>query len=307
MIPPLPVHQLPEFYKRKGGSASLQEKLLAQYEPSRKKSMWCRVCAQQFESKEELDEHRASLQHQKAVELDSATSSCAMCRKQFTSPLQLKEHKEGKMHKEREAKAEERRQELAAGRKAFGGGAGGRGSGSVSFGGAAQGRAEAREREAAKAEKRGKSHSKTSARDNRYPQEESAADESSRPRGGGGVCFDFQKGKCSRGDKCSFQHVLEGSDGGRGGGRGGGGGGGRGVGRAPVRGKGVPLGDRGDLSRARHGGAVGQATVAGAMAVVPKAPNARGDRGRGRERGRGGGGGCGRGLGRATAWKGNRG
>lgn len=87
--------------------ASGLEKTIAEqlrhYEPASwdKKPFFCRICKYQGSSVEELEQHKQTESHRKAVELERKLSSCSLCRKQFTSPDQLKGHLEGKAHKEK--------------------------------------------------------------------------------------------------------------------------------------------------------------------------------------------------------------
>lgn len=76
---------------------------LKNYEPVSmdKKPFFCRVCKFQGDSLEQLEAHKQSDSHVKAVELERKLSSCSLCKKQFTSPEQLKGHLEGKAHKEK--------------------------------------------------------------------------------------------------------------------------------------------------------------------------------------------------------------
>jgi hypothetical protein len=87
--------------------ASGLEKTIAEqlrhYQPvsQDKKPFYCRVCHYQGNNVEELESHKETDSHRKAVELERKLSNCSLCKKQFTSPDQLKEHLQGKAHKEK--------------------------------------------------------------------------------------------------------------------------------------------------------------------------------------------------------------
>ena len=116
--------------------------------------------------------------------------------------------------------------------------------------------------------------------------------------GGRGVCFDFQKGRCSRGDSCSFEHVLEAGRGGGGGGGGGygSGGGGRGVCFDFQKGR-CTRGDSCNFSHEQEGGGGGGGGgySGGSLNQIPVGGGGGGygggggDRERDDDRGRGGG------------------
>ena len=117
-IQPLSAEQLPEYYRKKGkapvrkgnaaaaAAASAAAAAAAAYEKAANRSLYCRVCSKQFETVEELQEHRGGAEHQAAEERDRRASYCPLCDKQFTSPEQLREHVSGKWHKAREAAAQ---------------------------------------------------------------------------------------------------------------------------------------------------------------------------------------------------------
>lgn len=68
-----------------------------EYETAEGRSMYCRVCKIDFETVEELQEHRASVSHLAAESRDRQRSHCPLCDKSFTSPAQLREHVAGKV------------------------------------------------------------------------------------------------------------------------------------------------------------------------------------------------------------------
>lgn len=71
------------------------------YVTSSHRSMYCRVCAFEAESKEALEAHWATPEHKELARVEMKASFCHLCKKQFTSPAQLKEHIGGKQHKQR--------------------------------------------------------------------------------------------------------------------------------------------------------------------------------------------------------------
>jgi hypothetical protein len=113
-IQPLSQDSLPEFYRkskvRKGNAAAAEAAVSAAaaaivYEKAEKRSLYCRVCKQKFETVEALQSHRDTREHKAAEERDRTGSHCPLCDKQFTSPDQLREHVRGKWHQAREAAA----------------------------------------------------------------------------------------------------------------------------------------------------------------------------------------------------------
>jgi hypothetical protein len=125
-IQPLSQESLPEFYRkskvRKGNAAAAEAAVSAAaaaiaYEKADKRSLYCRVCKQQFETVEALQEHRATREHKTAEQRDRDGSHCPLCDKQFTSPDQLREHVRGKWHQAREAAALGGKKFVAPGKK----------------------------------------------------------------------------------------------------------------------------------------------------------------------------------------------
>ena len=125
-IQPLPQDSLPEFYRkskvRKGNAAAAEAAVSAAaaaiaYEKAEKRSLYCRVCKQQFETVETLQQHRATREHKAAEERDRDGSYCPLCDKQFTSPDQLREHVRGKWHQAREEAAVKGKKFVAPGKQ----------------------------------------------------------------------------------------------------------------------------------------------------------------------------------------------
>jgi hypothetical protein len=92
--------------KKKAKIDGLQEavkEVLAGYvaRSSERLPFYCRVCAKQYDNKEEFFEHRNAEFHKTAVAMELKVSFCRLCQKQFTSPVQLKEHLTSKPHRER--------------------------------------------------------------------------------------------------------------------------------------------------------------------------------------------------------------
>ncbi len=124
-IQPLSQESLPEFYRktkvRKGNAAAAEAAVSAAaaaiaYEKAEKRSLYCRVCKQQFETVEALQEHRATREHKAAEQRDRDGSHCPLCDKQFTSPDQLREHVRGKWHQARETAALQGKKFVAPGK-----------------------------------------------------------------------------------------------------------------------------------------------------------------------------------------------
>ena len=89
-----------------GETSSLKAKptvkeFTAQYEAHSHKSLYCRVCEFQAETKGELEAHWASAPHKELARIELKASFCNLCKKQFTSPAQLREHLSGRQHHER--------------------------------------------------------------------------------------------------------------------------------------------------------------------------------------------------------------
>lgn len=125
-IQPLSQESLPEFYRktkvRKGNAAAAEAAVSAAaaaivYEKAEKRSLYCRVCKKQFETVEELRNHRVTPEHKAAEDRDRDGSYCPLCDKQFTSPEQLREHVQGKWHQAREAAALKGEKFVAPGKK----------------------------------------------------------------------------------------------------------------------------------------------------------------------------------------------
>jgi len=72
----------------------------AAYEPARKRPLYCRTCAMDFETSEELFKHREKDDHKEMARKERRASFCHVCEKQYTSANQLAEHVKGKLHKE---------------------------------------------------------------------------------------------------------------------------------------------------------------------------------------------------------------
>jgi len=62
---------------------------------------YCRVCAKQFGNEKEWVDHKQTVFHKTAVEVERKASYCKLCRKQMTSPAQFKEHIVSRPHRER--------------------------------------------------------------------------------------------------------------------------------------------------------------------------------------------------------------
>jgi Zinc-finger of C2H2 type len=79
------------------------KKILGNYQPRSVERLpfYCRCCAVQSESEETFMEHKKTLFHVTAVQMEQKASFCKLCRKQLTSPAQLKEHLQSKPHKQR--------------------------------------------------------------------------------------------------------------------------------------------------------------------------------------------------------------
>ena len=125
-IQPLSQESLPEFYRkskvRKGNAAAAEAAVSAAaaaiaYEKAEKRSLYCRVCKQKFETVETLQQHRATREHKAAEERDRDGSYCPLCDKQFTSPDQLREHVRGKWHQAREEAAVKGKKFVAPGKQ----------------------------------------------------------------------------------------------------------------------------------------------------------------------------------------------
>ena len=96
------------------------------YEPHHNKSLYCRVCKQDFDNVELLFQHRTTPEHKEASRMERKLTYCNLCKKQFTSANQLSEHLKGKWHKQRASAMFNRSRGRGRGR---GGGVRGRGRG----------------------------------------------------------------------------------------------------------------------------------------------------------------------------------
>lgn len=118
-IAPLPESALPKIRKKRGSEDKLGSKpkkakkmdglelavkeVLSGYvaRSSERLPFYCRVCAKQYDNKEEFFAHKQTDFHKTAVEAERKISYCKLCQKQFTSPVQLKEHLTSRPHKEK--------------------------------------------------------------------------------------------------------------------------------------------------------------------------------------------------------------
>jgi hypothetical protein len=81
-----------------------REEAMKAYEPHHNKSLFCRLCKQDFANAELLVQHRATPEHARAARMEKKLTFCNLCKKQFTSVHQLADHVKGKWHKQRSDK-----------------------------------------------------------------------------------------------------------------------------------------------------------------------------------------------------------
>ena len=73
-----------------GESKPTVKEYTSSYAAHSHKSMFCRVCDFQAETKEELEAHWRTPAHKELARVEMKASFCNLCKKQFTSPAQLK-------------------------------------------------------------------------------------------------------------------------------------------------------------------------------------------------------------------------
>lgn len=95
------------------GLKSAVQEILQGYKPrsAERLPLYCRVCAKQFETKDDFVQHKNTDFHKTAYAMERKASYCKLCRKQLTSPAQLQEHLQSKPHKQRLQSMQSRQQQ----------------------------------------------------------------------------------------------------------------------------------------------------------------------------------------------------
>lgn len=82
---------------------------------------YCRFCSKQYTNEKDFFDHKSTVFHINAVELERKASFCRLCRRQLTSPAQMKEHLRSRPHKDCLRKRQEKTGKISNHKQQHGG------------------------------------------------------------------------------------------------------------------------------------------------------------------------------------------